>query len=37
MGYLGCSRLAFYINNTKKVLEKLKDYKGMTCGIELKV
>lgn len=37
MGYLGCSRLGLCINNAKKVLEKLKDYKGMSCGVEFKI
>lgn len=37
LGYLGCSRLTYYINSMKKINEKLKDYKGMACGIELKL
>jgi hypothetical protein len=37
MGYIGVSRLGFCVNNAKKVLEKLQNYKGMSCGIELKI
>ena len=36
-GYLGCSRLGLCVNNSIKVLEKLKSYKGQTCGVELTI
>ena len=35
MGYLGCSRLSLCVHNTTKVLEKLRSYKGHSCGMEL--
>ena len=34
MGYLGCSRLSLCVHNTTKVMEKLKSFKGHSCGIE---
>lgn len=37
MGYLGTSRLGYCINNSKKVMEKLNGYKGMSCGVEIKL
>lgn len=35
LGYLPDSRLGLYLQNTRRLLDKLTDYKGMTCGIEL--
>jgi hypothetical protein len=37
MGYLACSRLTYFASHMKKIQEKLKELKGMNCGIEFKV
>jgi hypothetical protein len=37
MGYLACSRLTYWANHMKKIQEKLRDLRGMNCGIELKL
>ena len=37
MGYLGCSRLSFMAHHLGKLKEKLQDYRGMTCGLNINV
>jgi hypothetical protein len=37
MGYLSCSRLTYFASHVKKIQEKLKEFKGMNCGIELNI
>jgi hypothetical protein len=35
MGYLSCSRLALCATNAHKVLDKLTNYHGLSCGLQL--
>ena len=33
IGYLSCSRLAYFCNNMKNIKKKMKQLQGMSCGI----
>ena len=37
MGFLGCSRLSFLSAHLHRMQEKLHEFKGMGCGIGLRI